>query len=518
MGELLLGIDIGTSSSKGVLARPDGTILADAQRPHEPSRPRPGWAEMDADAVWWGDVVSICEELLPQADDDLAGVGVSGMGPCVLAADAEGEPLRPAILYGIDARATAEIEELTERYGAEAILARGGSPLTTQAVGPKLLWLQRNEPEVWERTERLLHVSSFVVGRLTGEYALDHHSASQSDPLYDITANEWVAEWAEDIAPGLALPRLLWPHEVAGEVTKKAAETTGIPAGTPVVAGTQDTWAEAASVGVREAGDVMLMYGTTMFVVEVLTEARPDPHLWSTTSLGPGTRNLSAGMATSGALGAWWRSVAGEAPWEELEAEAEAVAAGADGLVALPYFSGERAPLFDARARGAILGLTLRHGRGHVFRALMEGTAYGLRHNLETMAAAGGGGVRIVAVGGGLQAQFWIQAVSDVTGRTQGLPAKRIGASFGDAFFAAVGTGLASPEDRWNHVEGHVEPRPEATEAYETPYRVYRELYPALKEQMHTLADLQAGPAGPAAAAPPATSRKAARLPSSPRR
>ena len=311
MGELLLGIDIGTSSTKGVLARPDGTILADAQRPHGPDRPRPGWAEMDAETVWWGDVRSICEELLAKADDDLAGVGVSGMGPCVLAADEDGDPLRPAILYGIDARAGAEIAELTERYGAEAILERGGSPLTTQAVGPKLLWLQRNEPEVWERTERLLHVSSFVVGRLTGEYALDHHSASQSDPLYDITANEWVADWAEDIAPGLALPRLLWPHEVAGEVTKQAAETTGIPAGTPVVAGTQDTWAEAASVGVRKAGDMMIMYATTMFMVEVLTEARPHPKLWGTASLRPGTRNLAGGMATSGALAAWVRDLTG---------------------------------------------------------------------------------------------------------------------------------------------------------------------------------------------------------------
>ena len=493
MGELLLGIDIGTSSSKGVLARPDGTLLASSQRHHEHtlSRPRPGWVEQDAEDVWWGDIRVLCAELLPHADDDLAAVGVSGMGPCVLAADEDGTPLRPAILYGIDTRATREIEELTERYGADEILARGGSPLTTQAVGPKLLWLRRNEPEVWERTRRMLHVPSFAVGRLTGEYALDHHSASQSDPLYDLQRNDWIAEWAQDIAPGLAFPRLLWPHEVAGEVTRAAAEATGIRAGTPVVAGTQDTWAEAASVGVRNPGDMMLMYGTTMFVVEVLTEARPHPRLWSTASLRPGTRNLSAGMATSGALGAWWRELTGEPEWEVLEREGEAVPPGADGLVALPYFSGERAPLFDPHARGVLFGLSLVHGRGHVFRALLEGTAYGLRHNLETMEEAGGGGARLVAVGGGTQAQLWIQAVSDVTARTQGIPSQTIGASYGDAFFGGIGTGLVSPDASWNRIRAQVEPRPEAHEAYEAPYRVYRELYPALRDQLHRLAAIQ---------------------------
>jgi xylulokinase len=248
---------------------------------------------------------------------------------------------------------------------------------------------------------------------------------------------------------------------------------------------------------------MMLMYGTTMFVVEVLTEARPHPRLWSTASLRPGTRNLAAGMATSGALGAWWREVVGEPPWEVLEAEAEAVPPGSEGLVVLPYFAGERAPLFDAHARGVLFGLTLTHGRGHIFRALLEGTAYGLRHNLETMEEAGGGGARLVAVGGGTQAQVWIQAVSDVTGRIQSMPAKTIGASFGDAFFGGVATGLIPPDAEWNTVASHVEPDPEATAAYEEPYRIYRALYPALREQLHRLAAVQED-SRPVLASPPA--------------
>nr|MDQ2716407.1 FGGY family carbohydrate kinase [Chloroflexota bacterium] len=173
MSALLLGIDIGTASSKGVLVRPDGEIIARSERAHELSLPHPGWAEHDAESVWWADFMSLCAQLLPQADAPIAAVCVSGIGPCLLAADEHGDPLRPAILYGIDTRATREIEEQTERYGAERILERCGSPLTSQAVGPKLAWLKRHEPEVWHKTRYFLMASSFIVQRLTGEYVLD---------------------------------------------------------------------------------------------------------------------------------------------------------------------------------------------------------------------------------------------------------------------------------------------------------------------------------------------------------
>jgi xylulokinase len=493
--ELLLGLDIGTSSSKGCLARPDGEIVATAQRPHTVSRPRPGWVEQDAEEVWWGDVQALCSELLEHAGDDkIAGVCASGLGPCVVAADKRGRPLRPAILYGVDTRATAEIAELTERFGADEILSRCGSPLSTQAVGPKLLWLRRHEPEVWERTVLFLTAASFLVKRLTGEYVLDHHTASQSDPLYELDRNRWIPEWAEEIAPGLELPRLLWPWELAGEVSDEAAEATGIPAGTPVAAGTMDTWAEAASVGLRRPGDTMIMYATTMFLIEVLTEARPHPHLWSTASLEPGRHNLAGGMATSGALAAWVSELAGGVSHEQLTEEAEAAPRGADGLVVLPYFSGERSPLFDPRARGLICGLTLNHGRAHLYRAVLEGTAYGARHILEEMAEAGGGVRRGVAVGGGTRGGLWTQIVSDVTAiPRQDVPRVTIGASYGDALFAARAVGLAQHDTSWNEAEETIEPDPEAAATYDELYATYRELYPATSEQMHRLADLQIG-------------------------
>jgi xylulokinase len=495
VAELLLGIDIGTSSSKGVIAWPDGQVVATATRPHDLSLPRPGWAEHDAEGIWWADFLALCAELLPQANGHVAAVCVSGIGPCLLPADAQGQPLRPAILYGIDTRATREIEELTEQYGAERILTRCGSLLTSQAVGPKLAWLRRNEPDVWERTQRMFMASSFVVHRLTGEYVLDHHSASQCDPLYDLLENRWIEEWAEEIAPGLPLPRLLWPAEIAGTVSQSASELTGIPAATPVAAGTIDAWAEAASVGVLEPGDLMLMYGTTMFMVEVVTRPQPHPGLWSTAGIFEGTYSLAGGMATSGALTGWLRNIAGNLPYETLVQEAAQVRPGSDGLVVLPYFAGERTPLFDPDARGVICGLTLSHGRGHLYRALLEATAYGVRHILETMHEAGGGGSRLVAVGGGTKGGLWTQIVSSVTGRDQLIPRETIGASYGDALLAAVSVGLAGSSARWNPVAEVLAPDSRAHYTYERLYELYRQLYPATHSVVHELAAMQRGDA-----------------------
>jgi xylulokinase len=484
---LLLGVDIGTSSTKGVLTTPDGTVVATAVREHTVSRPYPGWAEHDAREVWWEGFATVTRSLLAQAGGaPVAAVGVSGIGPCALPATAAGEPLRPAILYGVDTRSVAEIEELTARYGAEAIVERGGSPLTTQAVGPKLAWLVRNEPEVWERTRRLFMASSYLVHELTGEYVLDHHSASQCSPLYDSREHAWIGDWAQDIAPGLDLPPLLWPGEVAGTVTAEASARTGLTEGTPVIAGTIDAWAESVSVGVTEPGDVMVMYGTTMFLIEVLAERRTWPGLWGTVGVIPGTYDLAAGMATSGAVTDWLRQLTGAA-YEELVEEARAAGHGAGGLVMLPYFAGERTPLFDPDARGLVLGLTLHHGRGHLYRAALEGTAFGVRHNLEAMRTAGGEARRLVAVGGGTKGGLWTQIVSDVLGREQVVPSVTIGACYGDALLAARAVGLSDGAD-WNPPAGTVEPDHAAGKIYEGLYALYRGLYPATRDAAHALA------------------------------
>jgi xylulokinase len=493
MSELLLGLDIGTSSSKGVLVRPDGHIVARAERPHALSLPRPGWAEHDAETVWWADTVEICRKLAGEAEvhGGIAAVCVSGIGPCLVPVDANDRPLRPAILYGIDARATAEIAELTERYGAAEILRRGGSSLTSQAVGPKLLWLRRHEPEVWRETRRFYMASSFVVRRLTGAFVLDHHSASQCDPLYDIEKEAWATDWAAEIAPGLELPPLLWGPEVAGRVTAAGSEATGIPQDTPVSAGTVDAWAEAFSVGVRDPGDTMLMYGTTLFIVEVVGSLRPDATMWGTAGVLPGSRTLAAGMSTAGALTNWLRGIVGEPPFEQLVLEATDTPAGSDGLVVLPYFAGERTPLYDPDARGLMLGLTLTHSRGHLYRAALEGTAYGIRHTLEALEHAGGAPRRFVAVGGGTKGGLWTRIVSDVINRPQEIPAETVGACYGDALMAAIGTGAVGPDTSWARVAETVEPADATRQMYDDLYGIFRSLYPATREQAHALARMQ---------------------------
>lgn len=497
-----LGVDIGTSSSKGVLLSESGELLAQAQLAHRVDRPAVGQVEMDAES-WWREFTRITGELLATADVPIRAVGVSGMGPCVVVADADDVPLRPAILYGVDTRAQRQIERLTAELGADQIMQRGGSALSTQAVGPKLAWLAENEPQVMAAARRLYMPSSLLVRRLTGRYVLDHHSASQCTPLYDSAALSWYPPWWERICPRLEPPELLWSGEIAGVVTAEAARLTGLAAGTPVIAGTIDAWAEAASVDAVHPGDLMLMYGTTMFLVNTVAAQLSSPTLWATVGVLPGSRSLAGGMATSGAITGWLSDLFGDADYAELTAAAGAVPPGANGLLMLPYFAGERTPIADPDARGVIAGLTLSHGRGELYRAALEATAFGIRHNLETFDEAGGRIERITAVGGGTQGSLWTQIVSDVTGREQQLRKHSIGASFGIGYLAAAAVDPEVDITEWNPPAGSVQPDPATTEIYDRLYRHYRELYRNTRDVVHELAALQrksrsvAGPGAP---------------------
>jgi len=492
VNEYLLGVDMGTGSTKGVLARPEGSVVATAARTHAMSLPRSGWAEMDAEVDWWQDVVEVVNELAGQATDgQVAGLCVCGLGPCLLVADADSRPLRQGILYGIDTRATAEISELNRRYGERAIQERCGKALTSQAVGPKLLWVRHHEPEVWKRTRRWYSSHSYVVARLTGEYVLDHHTASQCDPMYDLAANDWNHDWAEELAPGLELPRLAWPGEVVGTLHAEAATACGLPKGLPVCAGTIDALGEALSAGVRGSGDLMLMYGSTLFFIGALDQMQTHPRLWTTAGVEPGSYALAAGMATSGSLTTWVQGLTGGAPFDQLVDEAASTKAGADGLLVLPYFAGERAPIFDPAARGVVAGLTLRHGRGHLLRAAYEGIAFGARHILESFDEAAGFPRRLVGVGGGTQGGLWPQIVTDVTGRLQQLPVQTIGASYGGAQLAGIGAGLVAADAQWAEVATELEPDLEHRALYDELYATYRELYPATLPSVHRLAELQ---------------------------
>ena len=486
-----LGVDIGTYETKGVIVTAQGEIVAQAARAHRMQVPEPGWAEHDAEQDWWGDFVYVTRKMLAEsgiAPSSIAGVGSSGIGPCMLPVDQDGNPLMNAVLYGVDTRAAREIADLNAEIGEDVILARCGNALTSQAVGPKILWLKRNRPEVFARTHKILNSTSFLVHRLTGRYTLDHYSAGNFSPFYLVDEQRWSDELAPGIIPMDRLPELLWTTDVAGTVTARAAAETGLDEGTPVIAGTIDAAAEAVSVGVLRPGELMLMYGSTIFIILITEERVRDPRLWYAPWLFPGQHGSMAGLSTSGTLTHWFReNFAKEPPPETavvaMTKEAEASPPGAKGLVLLPYFSGERTPIHDTRAKGVLFGLDLTHGRGDMFRAVLEGIAHGTRHVFDTYAEAGQLPRAVYAVGGGTRNRVWSQATSDISGLTQLVRQKTIGASYGDAFLAALAMGDAKPEDigAWNPVASSITPEEALKAMYDRQHGVFRRLYPAVK-------------------------------------
>ena len=493
-----LGIDIGTFESKGVLVDAEGGIVASASKPHKMIVPQPGWAEHRAKEDWWDDFTDISRRILAESGIDpaeIAAVACSAIGPCMLPVDAAGEPLMNAVLYGVDGRAEAEVRELTERIGEEVLLDRCGNALTSQSVGPKILWLKRNRPEVFERAAQILTSTSFLVHRLTGEFVIDHYTAANFSPLYVVDKLDWSDELADDIVGLDRLPKLLWSAEVAGRVTAQAAAETGLAEGTPVTAGTIDAAAEALSVGVTGIGDMMMMYGSTIFII-ALTERRVrDPRLWYAPWLFEGQHASMAGLATSGTLTHWFRDhwardLDPETAFATLAEEAAASPPGAKGLLFLPYFSGERTPIHDPQAKGALFGLNLTHGRGDTYRAVIEGIAQGTRHVIETYREVGEAPRRLLAVGGGTKNALWTQATSDTSGIDQILCEKTVGACYGDAFLAAVAVGAAKPEDiaSWNPVADTVAAAPSAV--YDKQYALLRRLYEQTKDIAAELSEL----------------------------
>lgn len=486
---VFVGFDVGTSSSKLVAVSDDGQVIAQINRSHNTSTPRPGWYEHDPDTVWWGDFVSSLAELSNQLSlNYVRALAISGIGPCVLVTDAAGRPLRPAILYGIDTRARAEIEYLSKLLEQQNDnLQHCPNRITTQSVGPKLLWIAHNEPEVWQQAHYWFSASNFLVFRLTGRYIVDHYTASASEPLYDLFMQQWWDYGWELCGAHILKPELAWPGQIIGAISEKAARETGLRPGVPVLVGTIDAMAEAYSVGVQRPGDVMLMYGSTMFIIQVVERPVVHPGLWAVAGLQPSVFSVAAGMATSGLITTWFAAITSSS-LDDLILEAQAVPAGSDGLVLLPYFSGERTPLFDPTARGCWFGLTLQHTRGHLYRSILEGIAYGVRHNLETMLEAGALPQRLVAVGGGTRGKLWTQIVSDVLGMPQELPRITVGAAYGDAKMAAEACGINTTN--WNPPADIVHPSLSLKVIYGELYEVYRALYPALQDKMARIASL----------------------------
>lgn len=490
-----LGIDIGTFESKGVLVDQHGSVVAQAARPHKMLVPQAGWAEHDPDQDWWGDFCFLSKKLIADSGVDpreIRSVGASAIGPCMLPVDVEGNALMNGVLYGVDTRAAHEIDALNAELGEAKILERCGNALTSQSVGPKILWLKNNRPDIWEKAAKIVSSTTFIVQKLTGRCVIDHYTAANFSPLYVVDEQRW----SDDLNPGIValdkLPEVLWSTEIAGGVTPAAAHATGLAVGTPVICGTIDAAAEAFSVGVLDAGDMMVMYGSTIFIILLTQKRLRDGRLWYAPWLFSGEHASMSGLATSGTLTHWFRDQFGRdldpaKAFSELAQEASTSRPGANGLVFLPYFSGERTPIHDVHAKGTLFGLNLTHTRGDVYRALIEGVAYGSNHIFETYAEAGARPVRLMAVGGGIKNRIWLEATSNISGLKQILSEKMTGASYGNAFLAALAVDDVRREDisRWNPVESEV--TAVGDKAYEKQYSIFKRLYLQTKDLMAEL-------------------------------
>lgn len=485
-----LGIDIGTYETKGVLVDKTGQVHAQAARGHKMLVPEPGWAEHKPEEDWWGDFVYVCKRLLKDSGidpSDIKAVACSAIGPCMLPVDENGMPLMNGVLYGVDGRAESEVQELTKRIGETVIVERCGNALTSQSVGPKILWLKRQRPEIYAKTAHVLTSTSFLVQRLTGEVVIDHYTAANFAPLYDVEKQDWVNDLANDIIPLEKLPRLMWSNEIAGKITTAAANATGLAEGTPVTAGTIDAAAEALSVGMEQPGDMMMMYGSTIFIILRTKHRVADPRLWYAPWLFEGEHASMAGLATSGTLTHWFRDqfakdLDPQNAFAELAAEAADAPPGANGLLMLPYYSGERTPIHDVHAKGSIFGLNLTHTRGDIYRALIEGIAHGTRHVTDTFAEVGQSPTRLLAVGGGTKNTLWLQATSDITSLDQIVCKQTIGASYGDAFLAALAVDLVtrSAIADWNPPEKNITAT--TNPVYDKSHTLFRRLYEQTKD------------------------------------
>jgi xylulokinase len=480
---VLVGVDIGTSSAKGAAYDVDGRSLAAAEIAYRYEAPRPGWAEAEADA-WW---TATCRILRSLADtvrpSRIDAVTVTGQAPTLLVVDAAGCPRRPAILW-LDVRSEGLVEEVAARVGPEGERVSGNC-VHAYYLGPKLAWLRQHEPALFAQPVSILQSHSYPVLRLTGARVTDYSSAALCSPLYDCRARTWSATMCARLGVDMSwLPEIKASHAIAGRVTAEAAQETGLREGTPVAVGGADFAASTLAAGVTEPGEACLMLGTAGNLIMPLATPDFDTRLINSHHVGS-DRYLALGGTLSGALQEWFRRVAApDTTFEALDAEAAAVPPGADGLQLLPYLQGERTPVWDAGARGAFVGLSLVHGRGHLYRAVLEGVAVSFRHCAEIAAEKGLRLREVIAVNGGARSAVWRQILCDALGVPLLYVPAGGGAPAGGALLGGMAVGLVdgvAAARRWRSALVRHVPDPARTATYAALLAARHELYPAVR-------------------------------------
>ena len=502
---LLMGIDIGTTTSKGVIATPDGKIVAACGFEHDISRPAADMAEHDADKVWWGDFVRVCRNLLDISGVDpesISAVSCSTMYPTLVPVDTNGNALRQGILYGIDRRALTQIEKLKGILSDDYCLKVSGNGLSTQSIAPKIMWIKENEPEVFEKTYKFMNASGYITHKLTGEFIMDHGSASLGGVPYRLAENTWDTVTIKALGINSdQLPELVWADQIVGHVSAEAAAETHLSVNTLVAAGTGDHVTESLSQGYVRSGAASISYGTAMGTDVCTDRLLTVPGISSSLTCFKGLYTVGGGMLNGSSLTRWFRdnlscfdekmmAEEGFDPYAVLNEQARNIPAGCDGLLALPYFSGEKIPFFDMDAKGVLFGLTLRHTRVHIYRALMEGIAFGLRHIIECIQNAGFVVEEVISTGGGASGDVFTQIVSDVTGLKQQVLKASHGSPMGAAFLAGLASGVIKDRSEilnWNEVARYVTPDPSKKQLYDERYIVFRDLYANTKNLMKLL-------------------------------
>lgn len=491
-----MGIDVSTTASKALLIDSRGTVITTASRLQTVSAPHPLWSEQDPQQ-WWLGVCGSIREVLQQTGigaDQIKAVGLTGQMHGLVLLDAAGQVLRPAILWN-DQRTARQCAEIRERLGFEKLVRITGNDALTGFTAPKVLWVAENEPEVYRRAMHILLPKDYVRYCLTGDFAMDKADGSGTI-LFDLKERDWSDEVLKTLGiPVEWMPPTYEGPEVTGIISSAAAAATGLIAGTPVMAGGGDQAAGAVGVGAVEPGIVSLVLGTSgvVFASADAPLVEPQGRLHAFCHALPGRWHLMGVMLSAAGSLQWHRdSIAPGMPFDELLREAEGVPPGSDGLLFLPYLSGERTPYPDPLARGAWIGLTSRHTRAHLTRAVLEGVAFGLKDSFELLKESGLAGISQVRVsGGGAKGALWRKILAGVLDVELVRVNTTEGAAYGAAICAGVGVG------QWEDVDsacqeiisitGRDEPDPRWVSIYREAYPAYRSLYPLLKETNHRL-------------------------------
>ena len=485
MRELFIGLDIGTTNVKGLLVNTDGKILRRASRPLKLHSPRPGWNEQDPNA-WWRAATEVLRELSSDVDGKIVSISSSGQMHSLVAIDKDGEVLRDAILWN-DQRSYQECDEITEILGGEEnLLKTFGNPMYPGFTLPKILWVKKNEPRVFERIEKVMLPKDYINYRLTGRVFTEFSDASGTVAL-DVRKKNWASEMLKELGiPVEIFPEILRSHDVVGRITDEVAGETGLPKGTLVVAGGADNACSALGIGVVSSKEVMISLGTSGTVFSPTEGTSPDPkgrvhffhHVVPETFYHMGVM-LSATFSLD-----WFKSRFLVEDYEEINERVREVPPGSNGVVFLPYLNGERTPHRDPFARGCFVGLAASNSKWDVVRSIFEGVAFGIKDSFEILEELGIEAQHVRITGGGAKSEVWRRIVADVIGKPLERAVTEEGGSYGAAALAYSGYSSTPPEEtarRWVEVKRDVEPG-EDFEVYQDVHRKYKLIYEALRD------------------------------------